>query len=91
VSAMLVLARKKGESIVLGDGIEVTVLSVEGETVKIGIQAPKSVEIYRKEIYLEIKQSNQESRSSRQDLSKLSQMIKTQGKIVNKNESGGNE
>jgi carbon storage regulator len=58
---MLVLSRKKGESIIIGDGIEITVLASEGETIKIGITAPKHVEIYRKEIYADVKQSNLEA------------------------------
>ncbi|WJH36314.1 carbon storage regulator CsrA [Paenibacillus sp. CC-CFT747] len=62
---MLVLSRKKGESIMIGDGIELIVLGTEGDTVKIGINAPKQVEVYRKEVYLAIQQSNREaSRSS---------------------------
>ncbi|WP_310833418.1 carbon storage regulator CsrA [Paenibacillus pedocola] len=58
---MLVLSRKKGESIVITDQIEITILSVEGDTVKVGISAPKHIDIYRKEIYLSIKEANQES------------------------------
>ncbi|ASA24491.1 carbon storage regulator CsrA [Paenibacillus donghaensis] len=58
---MLVLSRKKGESIVIQDQIELTVLSVEGDTVKIGISAPKHVDIFRKEVYLSIQEANRES------------------------------
>jgi carbon storage regulator len=58
---MLVLARKKGESIMIGDQIEVVILSTEGETVRIGIKAPKQVEVYRKEIYEDIQESNKEA------------------------------
>ncbi|MNY54977.1 hypothetical protein D3C86_1909140 [compost metagenome] len=58
---MLVLSRKKGESIIIGGQIELTVLGVEGDTVKVGIIAPKEVEVYRKELYLSIQQSNQEA------------------------------
>ncbi|WP_342437424.1 carbon storage regulator CsrA [Paenibacillus sp. FSL L8-0436] len=58
---MLVLSRKKGESIVIQDHIELTVLSVEGDTVKIGISAPKHVDIFRKEVYLSIQEANRES------------------------------
>lgn len=58
---MLVLSRKVGESIVIQDSIEVTVLSVEGDTVRVGIKAPKQVDIFRKEVYLSIQESNQES------------------------------
>ncbi|WP_340026142.1 carbon storage regulator CsrA [Paenibacillus sp. FSL K6-1096] len=58
---MLVLSRKKGETIVIQDQIELTILSVEGDTVKVGISAPKHVDIFRKEVYLSIQESNRES------------------------------
>lgn len=58
---MLVLTRKKGESIIIQDHIELTILSVEGDTVKVGITAPKHVDIYRQEVYLAIKEANKES------------------------------
>ncbi|MEC0174670.1 carbon storage regulator CsrA [Paenibacillus favisporus] len=58
---MLVLSRKKGESIVIQDQIELTILSVEGDTVKVGISAPPHIDIFRKEVYLSIKESNRES------------------------------
>lgn len=73
---MLVLARKKGESIIIGDGIEITVLGSEGETVKLGIRAPKQVEIYRKEVYESILRSNREALQSRTNLARLTQMVK---------------
>lgn len=56
---MLALSRKQDESIMLGSDIEITVLEVKGDQVKLGIKAPKSVPIYRKEIYLQIKEENQ--------------------------------
>ncbi|ETT41092.1 carbon storage regulator [Paenibacillus sp. FSL R5-192] len=58
---MLVLSRKKGESIVIQDHIEVTVLAVEGDTVRIGISAPKHIDIFRQEIYAAIQEANRES------------------------------
>ena len=61
VLKMLVLSRKIGESIVIQDQIEVTVLGVEGDNVRIGISAPKDVDIFRKEVYQSIQQSNRES------------------------------
>lgn len=61
VDEMLVLSRKKGESIIIQDQIELTVLSVEGDIVKIGISAPKHVDIFRKEVYLSIQETNRES------------------------------
>ncbi|PEI61780.1 carbon storage regulator CsrA [Priestia aryabhattai] len=55
---MLVLTRKLYETIKIGDEIEVTVLAVNGDQVKLGIQAPKSVDIHRQEIYEEIRNAN---------------------------------
>ena len=57
---MLVLSRKTGESIMIGDDIEVTLVSTEGSKVRIGIQAPADVPVHRKEIYLEIQASAQD-------------------------------
>ena len=53
---MLVLTRKSNQSIMIGDDIEVTVLSIMGEKVRIGIQAPREVPVFRTEVYLEIKE-----------------------------------
>jgi carbon storage regulator len=53
---MLVLTRKSNQSIMIGDEIEVSVLSIMGEKVRIGIQAPRSIPVFRKEVYLEIQQ-----------------------------------
>lgn len=53
---MLALTRKKGESLVINNNVEITVLEVRGEQVKIGIEAPKEVSIYRKEVYTQIQE-----------------------------------
>ena len=58
---MLALARKVNETIVINNNIEVTILEVKGDQVKIGINAPKSVPIYRKEIFLQIQEANKEA------------------------------
>ncbi|MCX8129907.1 MAG: carbon storage regulator CsrA [Clostridia bacterium] len=55
---MLVLTRKKNQSIMLNDDIEITIIDVQGDQVRIGINAPKNVSVYRKEIYMEIKDEN---------------------------------
>ena len=55
---MLALARKLNESIIINDNVEVTVLEVKGDQVKLGINAPKTVPIYRQEIYKQIQESN---------------------------------
>ena len=72
VDDMLVLSRKKGETIVIQDQIELTILSVDGDTVKVGISAPKHVDIFRKEVYLSIQEANRESVAPQQsDLNAL--------------------
>lgn len=60
---MLALTRKKGESLVLNNNIEITVLEIRGDQVKIGISAPKEVPIYRKEVYLQIQEETKEAMS----------------------------
>ena len=55
---MLALTRKKGESLVVNNNIEITVLEIRGDQIKIGITAPKDVPIYRKEVYLQIQEEN---------------------------------
>jgi carbon storage regulator len=57
---MLVLTRKSNQSIMIGDDVEVSVLSVMGEKVRIGIQAPQEIPVFRKEIYLEIHREDSE-------------------------------
>ena len=60
---MLALSRKANESIIIGNDIEITILEVKGEQVKIGIKAPKSVPVQREEVYAQIKESNKEAAS----------------------------
>lgn len=61
---MLALSRKINESIMIGHDIEITVLEIKGEQVKLGINAPKSVPLYRKEIYVQIQEANKEAVSN---------------------------
>lgn len=58
---MLALSRKKNEAIVINNNVELTILEVKGDQVKIGITAPKEVPIYRKEVYAQIQQANKEA------------------------------
>lgn len=58
---MLALSRKQGESIMVGNDIELTILEIKGEQVKVGIAAPKSIPVYRKEIYMQIREENKEA------------------------------
>lgn len=61
---MLALSRKKDESIIINNNIEIIVIEVKGDQVKIGITAPKSVPVYRKEVYEQIQESNKEAANS---------------------------
>jgi carbon storage regulator len=74
---MLVLSRKIKEAIQIGDDIEITVLAISGDQVKLGINAPKNVEIHRKEIYLAIQKENSEASLASTDLlQKLNEQMK---------------
>jgi carbon storage regulator len=55
---MLVLTRKLNESIMIGDEVEVTVVEIKGDAIKLGINAPKAIKVHRKEIYLAIQREN---------------------------------
>ena len=65
---MLVLTRKSNQSIMIGDDIEVSVLSIMGEKVRIGIQAPRNIPVFRKEVYLEIQQERVSGKGAREEV-----------------------
>ena len=73
---MLALSRKKNEAIIIDNHIEVTILEVKGEQVKIGISAPKEVPIFRKEVFLQIQDSNAEAAGPEHDASTVEQLKK---------------
>lgn len=58
---MLVFSRKKEQSIMVGDNIEIVIINIGRETVKLGINAPKEVTIHRKEVFVEIEKQNKEA------------------------------
>ena len=58
---MLALSRKKNEALVINNNIEITVLEIKGEQVKLGISAPMDVPVYRKEVYIQIQEANKEA------------------------------
>ena len=71
---MLALTRKKGESLVINNNIEISILEVRGDQIKIGITAPKDVPIYRKEVYKQIQEENRASVSA-EGLEALQKML----------------
>lgn len=71
---MLALSRKKNEAIVINNNIEITVLEIKGEQVKLGISAPKEVPVYRKEVYLQIQEANKDALTA--DADALAQLFR---------------
>ncbi|MCR5388017.1 MAG: carbon storage regulator CsrA [Lachnospiraceae bacterium] len=71
---MLALTRKSGEALMIGNDVELTVLEIRGDQVKIGINAPKSISIYRKEVYLQIQKEN-EAAASVENLDALKDLL----------------
>lgn len=74
---MLVLSRKTGQKLIINDNIEIVVIETRGEFVRLGINAPRDVTIYREEIYEEIKQANQQALAPEaDDLKKAADLLK---------------
>lgn len=71
---MLALTRKKNEALVINNNVEITILDIKGDQVKIGITAPKDVSIYRKEVYVQIQEANQAAMNN--DAAALSDFLK---------------
>jgi carbon storage regulator len=71
---VLVLSRKLEESIMIGDEIEIKVISVQGETVKLGITAPRSIPVHRKEVYEEIERENIRAAGTGHEIEKIDLM-----------------
>ena len=75
VNSMLALSRKKDEAIVINNDIEIKIIEIKGDQVKIGISAPKSVPIYRKEVYVQIQEANKEAANSVADVDALKNLL----------------
>ena len=74
VNEMLALSRKKEEALIINNNIEITVLEIKGEQVKLGISAPREVPIYRKEVYAQIQEANRNA-SEADGLKKLQDLL----------------
>lgn len=72
---MLVLSRKEKESLLIGEDIEVVVTKIEGDVVRLGIRAPKTVGIYRREILTQVSENNRRALLSTSDASKLARVL----------------
>ncbi len=73
---MLILSRKKDESIIIDKNIEIIVIGIEGDQVKLGINAPKDIQIHRKEVYLAIQEENKIAASRTFDINELDKLLK---------------
>jgi carbon storage regulator len=74
---VLVLTRKSNQSIMIGDEVEISVLAIMGEKVRIGIEAPRSVPVFRKEVYVEIQEDRAED--ERAEVNEALERLKTSG------------
>jgi len=85
---MLVLSRKKGQSIVIGDNIEITVVEIQGDMVRIGINAPREITVHRQEVFQQIKAENQQALQQSQSLEiKLRQLTELSKNIDKKDKA----
>jgi carbon storage regulator len=77
MSGVLVLTRKSNQSIMIGDDVEISVLAIMGEKVRIGIEAPRSVPVFRREVYVEI-QEDQDAPEARADVNGSLERLKSE-------------
>jgi len=81
---MLVLSRKKGQSIIIGDNIEITVVEIQGDMVRIGINAPREVTVHRQEVFEQIKAENRQAVQQSQGLEIKLRQLSELSRHVNK-------
>jgi len=84
---MLILSRRSNESIMIGDSIEISVVDIKGDQVKLGIRAPKTVKVYRKEVYESIQRENKEAVLSKGDLPSLDSYFNSKHKPGNQSDA----
>lgn len=84
---MLILSRKKDEVIVVGDNIEIRVIEIRGDQVRLGITAPADVKVFRKELYLQIQEENTLAAQTVSDLTELNKLIKSEKNMKNTEKS----
>ncbi|MGG4451658.1 carbon storage regulator CsrA [Brevibacillus porteri] len=74
---MLVLSRKKNESIMIGDTIEIKIISIDGDQIKLGIEAPRNLDVHRKEIFEAIQEENRLATKNQSDWVAVKQLFQT--------------
>ncbi len=73
---MLALSRKTNESIMIGNDVEISILEIKGDQVKIGIKAPKAVPVFRKEIFVQIQEENKNAVAQEQTRETIEELFK---------------
>ena len=81
---MLILARHTDESIMIGDDIEISIVEVKGDQVKLGVKAPRRIKVFRKEVYEAIQEENKAAAASTPDLEGLGNIFKTSSETKSK-------
>ncbi len=81
---MLILSRKKDESIMIGDDIEVSVVDIKGDQIKLGIKAPRDIKVYRREVFTAIQNENLAAAKAGTQLPELDLLKETGGKSSEK-------
>ena len=83
---MLVLSRQRDETIMIGDSVEITVVDIRGDKVRLGINAPRQIQVHRKEVYSAIKRENTDSTQVRiDDLNVADKNLRRMGKLLKPN------
>ncbi len=82
---MLILTRKHNESITIGDSIEVSIIEIKGDQVKLGIKAPREIKVYRKEVYLAIQEENKAAAMTSTELPVIGSLIPNKDKDTENN------
>lgn len=87
---MLVLTRRAGESIVIGDDVRVVVLDVRGDTVRLGIEAPRSIQVHRAEVYAEVQAANAAAAATGESLEEVAERLRRLARpVVSQRRTGG--
>ena len=88
---MLILSRKKDESIMIGDQIEISVVDIKGDQIKLGIKAPRGIKVYRQEVFTAIQQENQAAAKTGTQLPEIDLLSQTSERVnAPKENSAGN-
>lgn len=87
-AGVLILSRKRDEKILIGDRIEVSVVEIRGDQVKLGISAPSSVKVYRYEVYQAIQEENRQAAAAGTSLPAMQELLEGEPTAGDRNQTG---